>query len=119
VDPQAASAPSAAARDDDPVRKQTIEMYGLSLRGQMRRYLGRANAIATQEKMTTAGEAFMVIEPDGRISELSMFKSSGNPAFDKAYLDAMRNAKPLVPVPSNLRGTQFALRIRVAIESQQ
>jgi periplasmic protein TonB len=43
------------------------------------------------------------VEQDGRVSELTVARESGNNAFDLAALRAVRNASPLPPLPRGYR----------------
>lgn len=88
-----------------------IGRYGISLKSGMTKYMVRAQSIVEREKLTGRGELLLVIGADGRIAELKMIKSTGNESLDKAFLEAVRNAKTLVRVPEGLVGREFAVEI--------
>lgn len=46
----------------------------------------------------------LTIEPNGRVSGLTMLASSGNREFDQAIAKAIRNASPLPPLPPAFGG---------------
>lgn len=54
----------------------------------------------------------MRIGADGRIADLRVRKSSGYEVLDRQALQMFRNAKPFVPVPRALRGSEFEVELR-------
>ena len=54
----------------------------------------------------------MVIGADGMISALSIKSSSGREILDQQALAMFKKAKPLVQIPSTLRGKEFTLELR-------
>lgn len=45
-------------------------------------------------------KVLMTINPDGQISDIQITKGSGNSAFDKSVIAAIKKANPLPPPPS-------------------
>lgn len=63
-------------------------------------------ALAVGEKEKLMVQIRIVIEIDGRVSQVRMEKTSGNPYFDDSVLRAIRKASPLPIPPAPLRGTE-------------
>ncbi|RLC33172.1 MAG: energy transducer TonB, partial [Deltaproteobacteria bacterium] len=57
-----------------------------------------------------------VIEPDGRVSSLSVIKSSRNRALDNAAKDAVRAASPFLKPPANLFKDKLLLELTILFE---
>lgn len=62
--------------------------------------------LAVKDRGSLFVQVRVAIEPDGRVSEVRMEKSSGNPYFDDSVLRAIRKASPLPVPPEQLRGTE-------------
>ena len=54
----------------------------------------------------------MVIGADGMIASVSVKAGSGHEVLDSQALEMFKRAKPLVPIPSALRGKEFILELR-------
>jgi protein TonB len=54
----------------------------------------------------------MTIGADGRIAALRVARGSGYEVLDRQALEMFRSAKPLVPIPRELRGREFELELR-------
>ncbi len=55
---------------------------------------------------------YLVIARDGKIMDRTMVESSGNPACDKAMMQALEAASPLPPLPETYRGDFFQAPLR-------
>ncbi len=55
---------------------------------------------------------YLVIARDGKIIDRMLVESSGNPACDKAMLQALEAASPLPPLPETYRGDFFQAPLR-------
>lgn len=112
---EAKPAPSSgpvAGGDSDPNVRQLLGRYGVGLKAQMKRYFVYPRA-AKDNNLEGTLELALVIGANGMISELSVVKSSGHDVLDRAAMDFVRKAKPLVPIPEGLRGREFRLEIPV------
>jgi colicin import membrane protein len=63
-------------------------------------------ALGAGEKEKLMVQIRIVIEIDGRVSQVRMEKSSGNSYFDDSVLRAIRKASPLPVPPAPLRGSE-------------
>ena len=61
-------------------------------------------SLALGEKETLMVQLRIVIEKDGRVSQVRMEKTSGNPYFDDSVRRAINKASPLPVPPEQLRG---------------
>jgi protein TonB len=116
-EPAAAAKPSpsagpATSGDSDPNVRQLLGRYGVGLKGQMKRYMTYPRA-AKENNWEGKLELALVIGENGMIAEIVVVKSSGHDVLDKAAMDAVRKAKPLVPIPEGLRGRAFRLEIPI------
>jgi protein TonB len=65
------------------------------------------------------GEVVVRVEVDagGRVSAVSVARSSGHAALDEQALEMFRNAAHEVPVPRSLRGGAFAVELKTTYRS--
>jgi len=77
-----------------------------------RRYK-RYPRIAMDNGWEGRSEVRMVIGANGMITSLTVRTGAGHEVLDKAALDMIRSAKPLIPIPSALRGREFTVDIPV------
>jgi protein TonB len=54
----------------------------------------------------------MVIGADGLLASVSVKTGSGHEVLDSQALEMFKRAKPLVPIPSALRGKEVSLELR-------
>jgi protein TonB len=98
--------PSSAAVDED-----LLARYRLQLISAARRYKRYPRA-ALDNQWEGASEVAMVIGDNGRIREITISKSSGHEVLDRQAIDMFRKAKPLVPIPMELRGREFRVTLK-------
>jgi len=116
----AASAPSAEAQPEaGPVAPSaepaadagSVDQYRLQLIGAAKRYK-RYPRIAMDNNWEGAVVVRMVIGADGMLASASVRTGSGHEVLDSQALEMFKRAKPLVPIPSALRGKEFILELR-------
>jgi protein TonB len=54
----------------------------------------------------------MVIDASGMISSVNVKAGSGHEVLDQQALEMFKRAKPLVPIPSALRGKELIIELR-------
>lgn len=115
ADPAPAGAPTAApapAVDEDP---GSLERYRLSLIGTAKKYWRQpprpVDATADEVRVVVR----MVLGANGMISALEVKGSSGFPVLDKAALETIRKAKPLIPIPPTMRGREVVVEVPFVI----
>jgi len=97
---------SSAAIDED-----LLARYRLQVITAARRYKRYPRA-ALDNQWEGAAEVAMVIGDNGRIREITISKSSGHEVLDRQAIDMFRKAKPLVPIPAELRGREFRVTLK-------
>jgi protein TonB len=117
AEPAAAAKPAPSggpvtSGDPDPNVRQLLGRYGLGLKGQMKRYMAYPRA-ARENNWEGKLELVLVIGANGMIADIVVLKTSGHAILDKAAMDAVRKAKPLVPIPEGLKGREFRLEMPI------
>ena len=116
----AAPAPSAEAEPEaGPVAPSaepaadagSVDQYRLQLIGAAKRYK-RYPRVAMDNNWEGDVVVRMVIGADGMIASASVKTGSGREVLDQQALEMFKRAKPLVPIPSALRGKEFILELR-------
>jgi TonB family protein len=82
-------------------------------------YLGRVvNSVSTRQSFTADASWLrlvvgvrVVIARDGRLVDISVARSSGNPEADKAVLQIFRATSPFAPLPPELPGNSFTFSL--------
>jgi protein TonB len=106
ADPQAAS-PAETADDAG-----TLGRYRLALIVAAKRYK-RYPRVAMDNNWEGRAEVRVVIGANGMIASISVKSSAGHEILDKQALDMIAKAKPLVPIPSALKGREFSVDVPV------
>jgi protein TonB len=96
TDPQPSAAPDFG----------TLSEYEKALRVVAARYK-KYPRVARDNNWEGTVEVSMVIGANGLIKSISIKSSSGHDVLDQEALEMFRKAKPLVPIPSSLRGKEF------------
>jgi protein TonB len=102
----AASALAAEAPDAG-----TLAQYRLQLISAAKRYK-RYPRVAMDNNWEGDVVVRMVIDADGMIASASVKTGSGHEVLDSQALEMFKRAKPLVPIPSALRGKEFIIELR-------
>ena len=61
----------------------------------------------------------MVIGTDGTIASISIKTGSGFEVLDQQALEMIRKAKPLAPIPAQLRGKGFTVDVPVVFSLRE
>ncbi|MGW8268829.1 MAG: energy transducer TonB [Burkholderiales bacterium] len=93
------------------IDEDLLARYRLQLISAARRYKRYPRA-ALDNQWEGAAEVAMVIGDNGRIREVTISKSSGHEVLDRQAIDMFRKAKPLVPIPTGLRGREFRVTLK-------
>jgi protein TonB len=111
--PSAEAEPQAgpAAPSAEQAETGSIDQYRLQLISAAKRYK-RYPRVAIDNNWEGDVVVRMVIGTDGTIASVSVKTGSGHEVLDSQALEMFKRAKPLVPVPSALRGKEFILELR-------
>lgn len=100
------SPPSPAAPDE----AGTIDQYRLAIYSAARRYK-KYPRVALDNNWEGKAVVRLVIGANGSIAHISIKTSTGHEVLDQAALETLTRAKPLVPIPAALRGTEFGIDV--------
>src|SRR3989449_5219398 len=66
---------------------------------------------AVRQVLESAGDSTttmrIVIQPDGEIRDIALYKSSGNDAYDRAVLSVLQDLRRVPPLPEEMQGEPF------------
>ena len=124
--PVAPSAPSAAPSSPGPVAKAdpqpaptaptesadagTLDQYRIAIYAAAKKYK-RYPRVAMDNNWEGKVVIRMVIGANTMISSMSIKTSSGQEVLDQAAMETLRKTKPVVPIPSALRGKEFSVDV--------
>lgn len=100
------TAPSAEQADAG-----SVDQYRLQLISAAKRYK-RYPRVAMDNNWEGDVVVRMVIGASGMIASASVKTGSGHEVLDSQALEMFKRAKPLVPIPSALRGKEFSIELR-------
>jgi len=103
--------PDAAAPSAERIDPGSVEEYRLQLISAAKRYK-RYPRVAMDNNWEGDVVVRMVIGASGMIAAASVKTGSGHEVLDQQALEMFKRAKPLVPVPSALRGKEFIIELR-------
>jgi len=109
ADPQPGTPATAPPSTD--IDAGSLAQYRLQLIGMAKRYK-RYPRVAMDNNWEGDVVVRMVIGANGMISSVSVKTSSGHEILDKQAIEMFTKAKPLVPIPSALRGKEFTIEMR-------
>jgi protein TonB len=109
ADPQPAAPSTAPAPSVEDAG--SLAQYRMQLIGIAKRYK-RYPRVAMDNNWEGDVVVRMVIGANGMIASISVKTSSGHEILDKQAVEMFQKAKPLVPIPSALRGKEFAVEVR-------
>jgi protein TonB len=89
----------------------TLAQYRLQLISAAQRYK-RYPRVAMDNNWEGDVVVRMVIDASGMISSVNVKASSGHEVLDQQALEMFKRAKPLVPIPSALRGKELIIELR-------
>jgi periplasmic protein TonB len=107
AEPQPGPAAPGAAQED----AASVDQYRLQLISAASRYK-RYPRVAMDNNWEGDVVVRMVIGASGMIAAASVKTGSGHEVLDQQALEMFRRAKPLVPIPSALRGKEFLIELR-------
>jgi protein TonB len=107
AEPQPGPPAPSAAQDD----AGSVDQYRLQLISVAKRYK-RYPRVAMDNNWEGDVVVRMVIDANGMIAAVSVKTGSGHEVLDSQALEMFKRAKPLVPIPSALRGREFIIELR-------
>lgn len=115
VEPKPAGVPTPSPAPASEEDAGSIEKYRLSLIGTAKKYWKQPPrpVDATTDEVRVVVR--LVLGANGMISALEVKGSSGFPALDKAAVETIRKAKPLIPIPPTMRGREVVVEVPFVI----
>lgn len=114
-DPAVLPAAAVAGESSDPL---TLGQYRIAIITAAKRYK-KYPRIAMDNNWEGQAEIRMVIGADGSIASISIKTRSGFEALDQQALEMIRKAKPLAPIPAQLRGKGFTVDVPVVFSLKE
>lgn len=111
ADPQPVVRPGSAPNTPAPEDAGTVERYRMDIINAATRYKTNPRVPGMREIKETTAVVRMQIGANGLIASIAVQKSAGHEILDKNSVETLRKAKPLVQIPTALRGKEFAIDV--------
>ena len=110
--PVVAPKPPPAPIIDEAREKRMLLTYGQSLSKEIKRYQ-KYPPPAQRRGWEGTTEVVLQISADGKVTTITLGKSSGHAILDEEALDMVRRASPLPQAPPDLRGRALAVTVPI------
>lgn len=114
-EPNSPRATEAAAESLDP---STLGQYRIAIIAAAKRYK-KYPRLAMDNNWEGQAEIRMVIGADGNVASISVKTRSGFEVLDQQALEMIRKAKPLAPIPAQLRGKGFTVDVPIVFSLKE
>jgi len=116
--PPAPSQPVVQSKEPSPSADPSLLLtYGQSISKEIRRYQ-KYPPVAQRKGWEGTAEVLLQIAPDGKVTNITLGKSSGRSILDEEALNMVRKASPLPPAPQNLRGRELTVTVPIVFKLQ-
>jgi protein TonB len=114
--------PQPAALKKEPfvlnVEPRLLQMFGQSISKEIKRYQ-KYPPLAQRRGWEGTAEVLLQIAADGKVSSITLGKSSGRSVLDDEALNMVRRASPLPQAPQNLRGRELTVTVPIVFKLQE
>jgi len=114
--------PRPAALKKEPfvlnVEPRLLQMFGQSISKEIKRYQ-KYPPLAQRRGWEGTAEVLLQIAADGKVSSITLGKSSGRSVLDDEALNMVRRASPLPQAPQNLRGRELTVTVPIVFKLQE
>ncbi|HKQ24628.1 MAG TPA: TonB family protein [Burkholderiales bacterium] len=118
VPPPAPPQPVARKKEPDrAVEPRLLLTYGLSISNEIKRYQ-KYPPMAQRKGWEGTAEVLLQIDADGKVTRITLGKSSGRSVLDEEALNMVRKASPLPPAPQDLRGRELTVTVPIVFKLQ-
>jgi protein TonB len=122
VPPAPVAVPSPApsqpvAQNKELVDPSLLLTYGQSISREIKRYQ-KYPPVAQRKGWEGTAEVLLQIAPDGKVTGITLGKSSGRSILDEEALNMVRKASPLPQAPQNLRGRELTVTVPIVFKLQ-
>jgi len=120
--PPIAPPPQAVALKKEPsvpsVEPRLLQIYGQSISKEIKRYQ-KYPLVAQRRGWEGTAEVLLQIAADGKVTSITLAKSSGRAVLDEEALNMVRRASPLPQAPQNLRGRELTVTVPIVFKLQE
>jgi periplasmic protein TonB len=106
-----------APRIDAAHENRSLVTYGQSISKEIKRYQKYPPAAQRRGWEGTA-EVLLQLAADGKVTGITLGKSSGHAILDQEALDMVRRASPLPQAPPDLRGRALGVSVPIVFRLQ-
>jgi protein TonB len=92
--------------------------YGQSISKEIKRYQ-KYPPVAQRRGWEGTAEVLLQIAADGKVTSITLGKTSGRPVLDDEALNMVRKASPLPQAPQNLRGRELTVTVPIVFKLQE
>jgi len=119
VPPPAPPLPLALKKEPSTVVEPRLLLtYGLSISNEIKRYQ-KYPPVAQRRGWEGTAEVLLQIAADGKVTSITLGKSSGRSVLDEEALNMVRKASPLPPAPQDLRGRELTVTVPIVFKLQE
>jgi protein TonB len=120
VPPPAPPQPVALKKEPSvsPVEPHLLLTFGQSISREIKRYQ-KYPPLAQRRGWEGTAEVLLQIAADGKVTSITLGKSSGRSVLDEEALNMVRRASPLPQAPQNLRGRELTVTVPIVFKLQE
>jgi len=120
VPPPAPAQPVALKKEPSvpAVEPRLLLIYGQSISKEIKRYQ-KYPPLAQRRRWEGAAEVHLQIAADGKVTSITLGRSSGRSILDEEALNMVRRASPLPEAPQNLRGRELTVTVPIVFKLQE
>jgi protein TonB len=101
-----------------PVEPGLLLIFGQSISKEIKRHQ-RYPPLAQRRGWEGTAEVLLQIAADGKVTGITLGKSSGRSVLDEEALNMVRRASPLPQAPQNLRGRELTVTVPIVFKLQE
>jgi protein TonB len=101
-----------------PVEPGLLLIFGQSISKEIKRHQ-RYPPLAQRRGWEGTAEVLLQIAADGKVTSITLGKSSGRSVLDEEALNMVRRASPLPQAPQNLRGRELTVTVPIVFKLQE
>lgn len=120
VPPPPPSQPAALKKESSvpAVESSLLLTYGQSISKEIKRYQ-KYPPVAQRRGWEGTAEVLLLIAADGKVTSITLGKTSGRPVLDEEALNMVRRASPLPQAPQTLRGRELTVTVPIVFKLQE
>ncbi len=101
-----------------PVEPHLLLIFGQSISREIKRYQ-KYPPLAQRRGWEGTAEVLLQIAADGKVTSITLGRSSGRSVLDEEALNMVRRASPLPQAPQNLRGRELTVTVPIVFKLQE